>query len=233
MRFPRAPGPGRMLRTVLAALLLTGLTIGSAVPVSASPASATGVRGSAAAIHSGVLVYLTFGGFNTSGAGSPSSALNIAPGAVGASFHWIQTTSGVGGGHPGIAQAQIAALVLGFSAFTRVQVLTPPSSNATGWINLSSDFSEVRYLAEGLYQVVGTVTGQDGSTLWQESFYVHVVSPFHFVVINIVLVAIAVYEVYNIAKLGSTKLLKRPETSPTPPEAMPEEMAAEAGKGKP
>jgi hypothetical protein len=235
MRFPRGGVPGRKLRPVVVAALLAAVTLLGATPASGSANRGSGVRTDAALVQNGVLATLTFGGLNTSGAGSPSSALNLPPGAIAASFHWtdVPGLNPVGGGHTSIAQGEIAAMVLGFSAFTRVQVLSPPDPNASGWINLSSDFSEVRYLAEGLYEVTGTLTGQDGSTVWQQSFYVHVVSPYHLVAINVLLVAIAIYEIYNIAKLGSTRSLKKPETSPTPPEAMPEELAHEAGKGKP
>ncbi|MCI4344772.1 MAG: hypothetical protein L3J87_04010 [Thermoplasmata archaeon] len=233
MRSPRWGSPGPKLRPVVAAAFLAVVALLSVTPAAGTPVSTLTVRPSAALEQNGVVGTLDFGGFNTSGAGSPSTALTIAPGAVAATFHWLQTVSSVGGGRQAIAQAQLVAVVLGFSAFTRVQVLSPPDPNATGWINLSSDFSEVRYLAEGLYEVTGSLVAQGGSTLWQQSFYVHVVSPYHLVAINVLLVAIAIYEIYSIAKLGSTKSVRKPETSPTPPEAMPEELANEAGKGKP
>jgi hypothetical protein len=231
MRFPRGGVSGRRLRLSVGAALLVALTILGAMPVSGASTYTGSSRPSNLTSANGLSGSLSFSGFATTGAGTPSSALTVGPGSVSASFHWDQSARSQG--HLAIAQAQIEALVFGFSAFTRVQVLTPPTSNVTGWVNMSSDFSIVRYLAEGLYQVVGTLTAQDGSTIWQESFYVHVVSSYHFVVINILLVLIAVYEVYNIAKLGSTRALKKPETSPTPPEAIPEEMSKDAGKGEP
>ncbi|MCI4350975.1 MAG: hypothetical protein L3K15_05625 [Thermoplasmata archaeon] len=230
MSFPRGGFPGPRFRLPVGAAVLVALTILGAVPASGATTFAGAARPSNVTSVSGLTASLSFSGFTTTGAGSPSSALTVSPGSVSASFHWDDTARAQ---HIPIAQAQIAALVFGFSAFTRVQVLQPANSNATGWVNLSSDFSIVRFLAEGVYQVVGSLTAQDGSTVWQESFYVHVVSTYHLVVINIVLILIAVYEVYNIAKLGSTRTYKKPETSPTPPEAVPEEMAKDAGKEGP
>jgi hypothetical protein len=71
-----------------------------------------------------------------------------------------------------------------------------------GSITLTSDFSQDQYLFEGVYQVEGTLYDQ-GQAIWNTTFYVWIQAPDHLTVVNIALILIAIFEIYQIAALGS------------------------------
>jgi hypothetical protein len=163
---------------------------------------------------------LTFNGLETSGATSPSSALPVAPGIARTTFSWRDQPVGGAAAIP-VAQAQLQAFVFDFAAFSRVQTPTPAITSVTGQINLTGDFSTTQYLVEGVYQLEGTLTASNGSIIWSEYFYIHVEAPLHLTVLNLILVAIALWEIYAIAKLGSAP--------PTKPSAESSETKEAAG----
>lgn len=156
---------------------------------------------------------LTFNGLQTVGATSVANALSVSPGIVTASFSWQDLVPV--GTSASVAQAQLLGYVFGFAAYNRVQVAS--NTSAAGSINLSGDFSQVRYVAEGVYELVGQLTATNGSTIWSETFYIHVLSTDHLTVVNIVLIAIFLWEVYAIAKLRSPPRLKKGGDSSMPP----------------
>jgi hypothetical protein len=194
--------------------------LASAAPVGVSPAFPGLPSGSGGYVNGSVL----FNGVNPSGATTISKAIATSwTSKFSLNYSW--TSRGGKFGNPvSIAQGIMQVIYFGTALATRTQVQSPPITSANGHLNMTSSFSQYQYLFEGLIAVTVSLQASNGSTAWQESFYVHVTQPFHIVAVNVVLIALFLYELYAIATAGKAEL---PEKEPSPPKS-PEEKPPES-----
>lgn len=86
----------------------------------------------------------------------------------------------------------------------------------SGTINLSSDLRSDQDPFEGVYQVQASLFDL-GHAIWNTTFYVWIQAPGHITIINIALVIIGFFEIYQIAALGSVRVARKQMGIETPP----------------
>jgi hypothetical protein len=192
-------------------LAVAALALGSVLGLSALPSPNAHLQ---PAQSSGVSATIFFNGNNVAGHSSAGSALVTSfSGDFSTRFVW-QSNSG----RSSVTQGEISILFFGASIGTSSVVMTETGTN--GSITLTSDFTQNKYLYEGVYEIQATLLN-NGSTLVQQDFYVWVQATDHLTVVNIVLVLIVLLEIYQIAALGSVK--KARSQLGLPPKAPPSE----------
>lgn len=221
MRWARPPRGRLGLVTTVLVLVAVGLMLNFPVPAKASPSAP------AATVHpaAGRAYAVTWNGVDVSTAGTPSSALAIDfTQTANLFFNWTSAPSGSAGA-VAINDARLQMFYFGFAVSTRDQILSTPDYNLSGHIPLSWAPFSVGYVLEGVYLLTASFVEPNGSTAWSENFYVRANAPLGFVaVIPIVLLVIAVYEVYALARSGRYAALGGKGASPppsSPPPASP------------
>jgi len=212
---PRARRPavragvwGAVFALAVVALLLN-------VPVLARAAPATGpasIRPAAASPYN-----VTWNGVDVSTAGSSSSAISIDfSQTANLLFNW--NVAGVS-----ISDARLQMYYFGFAVSTRDQVVNNPVPCAVASCSIPLSWTplSVNYVLEGVYRLTASFIAPNGTTMFSENFYVRGNAPYGFVaLIPIILLLIAVYEVYALVRSGRYAALGRKSTPP-PPAAPP------------
>lgn len=127
-------------------------------------------------------------------------------GAFSTAFTWTPT----GSGGLTVTQAEIQLLFFGTSIATSSGQFLKLGANS---YTLSSDFTQNRYIYEGVYEIVATLSN-NGTTLYSQGFYVWIQATDHLTIINIVLILLLILEVYEVAALGRMKIPKQPAAAP-------------------
>jgi hypothetical protein len=115
-----------------------------------------------------------------------------------------------------VNKAELTVLFLGATVGTTSNSLQGEGAQTHGQINITSGFSQDKYLFEGIYQVEASLFDQ-GQAIWNETFYVWVQAPDHLTIVNIALILIGFFEIYQIAALGSTRVARKELGLDNPP----------------
>lgn len=177
--------------------------------VAVVPASTTnGVTGSA-----------TWNGVNVAAANSTSSAFSLSfNAAVTVLFGWSQAPTGAARWEVNDARLQI--FYFGFALATRdiTTSVGSPNGNLTmgNWST-----GPLEYILEGSYELTASLLA-NGTTVWSQSFWVDVQAAFYILAaLPIVLILIAIYELYGVATVGKQVMLKRQKRGGPPPSSPP------------
>jgi len=201
----RNPHLGLWLAGIAAALVLV-LVLGPMVP---APAGPSGVRSSvegAASVPaaSDFSASVTFQGTAVANHTTTGTAI---PTSFGGNF--LTVFNWQSPGQPTLVdKGEVIVLFLGAAVGTSSSSIQGAQPAGSGTINLSSDFSQDKYLFEGVYQVQASLFDR-ATAIWNTTFYVWVQAPDHFTVINIALILIGIYEIYQIAALGSVRVARK------------------------
>jgi hypothetical protein len=214
------------LAIAVLAFAIVGLLLSVPTPVGAS----TATRSASVSPSAGATGTVTWNGVDVSTLGSATSALAIDfSQSANLLYKWSNVPS------PGINDARLQMFYFGFAVATRDVTLSIPQT--TGSVPLNWTPLSIGYVLEGVYRLTASVIAPNGTTMWSENFYVRGNAPLGFVaVIPIVLLLIAIYEVYALVRSGRYAALGRKETPPpstppssgTPPPASSKEAEAPA-----
>lgn len=147
---------------------------------------------------------VTFDSRATVAHGSPSSAV---PGSFArqlvANYSWSVPT---GAAPVTVTAARLYLRLLGLSIATKevdVENAQPTvAGGPTGNLSLVEDLSQYTYLVEGLYLATASIYANGTqSLLWTESFYVSIAGPSHLTAVFVLLLAIGLYEAYELATI--------------------------------
>jgi hypothetical protein len=130
-------------------------------------------------------------------------------------FHWQTHGTAV----LNLTDARRAMYLLGFPIVTRdvAPVTGTPAFGGTFVMNWAP--GELTYAFEGLFRLTATIFAANGSSAFSENFYVKVTAPDSLLaILPIALIALGIYEVYNLAVSGRQALLPG-RGSPTPAKA--------------
>lgn len=122
-------------------------------------------------------------------------------GAFSTAFTWTPT----GAGGLTVTQAEIQLLFFGTAIGTSSGQFLKIGANS---YTLSSDFTQNRYIYEGVYEIVATLSN-NGTTLYSQDFFVWIQATDHLTIINIVLILLLILEVYEVAALARMKVPKK------------------------
>jgi len=126
-----------------------------------------------------------------------------------------------------ISDARLQMYYFGFAMSTRDQIVTNPVAKASGSIPLTWTPISINYVLEGAYRLTASFLAPNGTTMFSENFYVRGNAPLGFVaLVPIVLLLIAIYEVYGILRSGRYAAIGRKPSAP-PPAAPPASPATE------
>lgn len=154
------------------------------------------------------------------GASSPGSAISTSFGSpINIQFVWSNVPSPTSASF-GITDAVLHVVYLGQNVWTKDQAFNPALASSSGQYNLSSDLTGSRYFVEGLFLVQAVLLSNSQGQVWSESFYVHVVAPYHIVAATIGLGLLGLYEVIALVRVGPHALPKaasQPVAEPAPP----------------
>jgi hypothetical protein len=123
-----------------------------------------------------------------------------------------------------LTDARLGMYFLGFPIVTRDVGPIGRSAGASGQFDMNWAPGELTYAFEGLFRLTATIFAPNGSSAFSENFYVKVTAPADVVaILPIALLALGVYEAYNLAISGRQALLPgRPSLpAPTAPAAPP------------
>jgi hypothetical protein len=157
---------------------------------------------------------LSFQGIPVANHTTPGAAIVTSFGAKFSSqFHWAS---------PGqatlITQGTLSVIFLGAQVGTSANSIQGAVPALSGYLNLSSDFTQDRYLFEGVYAVQASLFDH-GQALWNTTFYVWVQAPDHLTIINVALLLIGIFEIYQIAALGSSRVARKELGLTSPPKS--------------
>ncbi len=216
---------GALLTVGVVAVAIAGLLLATpfseAGPVSprAGPASGT------------VSNVLTWNGANVASNGGVSSALSIDL-AQQANVRYNWSAAPLTGGPVTVSDARLQMFYFGFAVATRDVTISNPMPSLGGNIVLNWTPIAVSYVLGGAYRLTASLLTPNGTTVWSENFYVKGNAPYGILaVLPILLLLIAVYEAYLLARSGRFATRSVPPSAPTTPPASPE--SAEEPSGAP
>ena len=211
MRLSRHHRPRVSLAIAVLAFGLVGLLLN----IPASSAASSSPRSSAVQPAAGVFGDVTWNGVDISTLGTISSALTIDfSQSANLYYNWSNVPA------PGINDARLQMFYFGFAVATRDVSLSAPLQ--TGHVPLNWTPLSIGSVLEGVYRLTASVIAPNGTTMWSEDFYVRGNAPLGILaVIPIVLLLIAVYEIYALVRSGRYAALGRKPAAPpeTPPPA--------------
>jgi hypothetical protein len=208
---------GLVLPAVAAFLLIFLVAAG---PLGASAGLTSGLRSSlssssVAPASSDFSASLTFQGVDTSAHSSAGSAITASFGHVFTSvFTWKSPDQATL-----VTKGTLSVLFLGATIGTTSNSLQGAVPAENGSITLTSNFGQDQYLFEGVYQLQASLF-DNGQAIWNNTFYVWVQAPYHLTVVNVALILISLFEIYQIAALGSVYAARKQlgiEKPPAPP----------------
>jgi len=218
------PTPRRAARSLLAGAVLVAIVVSLLanvpVPLGSSSRAVFAVEPSA-----GTAYTVTWNGDNVDSYGTLSAARSIDfTQSVSLNYNWTGSVPVT------ISDARLQMFYFGFAMSTRDQIVNNPVAKATGSIPLSWTPLSINYVLEGVYKLTASFLAPNGTTMFSENFYVRGNAPLGFLaVVPIVLLLIAIYEVYGILRSGRYAMVGRKPAAP-PPEAPP---AAPTAEGAP
>ena len=218
LRRNRRQDPSRGRRVALAgALSLAFLTVLGSGLMDA-PAAATSPTGTPGGPTNTVTFATTFDGASTSTHDSAGTAL---PTTFDHPFSLQVAWSSHGGvlGTPSLVTvtgARVSLLLLNFATFTQETDLRNPAPAYAGTINMTLDFTQDRYLVEGVYLMSVTLLGQGGAGIASQTFYFHATATYHLVALNLGLAALILYEIVGVLTEGRRRA---PKSAPHAPPA--------------
>jgi len=191
------------------------LLVSVPVPSRASPIS----QPSTARPEAGTTWTVTWNNVDVTTASAASSALGIDfTSSANVLFNWSTGTSAT----ETVGSAQLQMFYFGFAVTTRTQTVNNPVASSSGSIPLSWTPLSIAYVLEGVYKITASFLAPNQTTLFSENFYVRANALLGFVAaIPIVLLLIAIYEVYALVRSGryaalGRKLAGSPPSSPPP-----------------
>jgi hypothetical protein len=217
MRFPRRPGRRLSFSGIAVAALVVLLLVSIPVPARASGSSSSLSPRAAAASPWTV----TWNNVNVRTAGSVTSALSIDfTQSANVLFNWSTGSTAT----VTINDARLQMFYFGFAVTTRDQNVNNPVAQSSGQIPLSWTPLSIAYVLEGVYKITASFIAPNGTTMFSESFYVRAAAIAGIVAaIPIVLLAIAIYEIYGLVISGRYAVPARRKEAPaaTPPSQTP------------
>ncbi|HKN05986.1 MAG TPA: hypothetical protein VJ021_00065, partial [Thermoplasmata archaeon] len=212
-------------RVSLAIAVLAFALVGLLLNIPASTSASSAPRSATVQPAAGVTGDVTWNGVDISTLGTISSALAIDfSQSANLYYNWSNVPA------PGINDARLQMFYFGFAVATRDVSLSV--ALVTGHVPLNWTPLSIGYVLEGVYRLTASVIAPNGTTMWSQDFYVRGNAPLGVLaVIPIVLLLIAVYEIYGLVRSGRYAALGRkaaspPETPPpssTPPQTPPKE----------
>jgi hypothetical protein len=179
------------------------------------PASTAPIRAESSPVTSSVV----FNGVNVASHDSLGSAIVTSfSGIFNTTFVWSSTGSKVF-----VTQGEVSLLFLGAAIGTSSQQV---AQDGQGTFTLMSDFTQNRYLFEGVYEIHATLQS-NATTVFAQNFFIWVQATNHLTVVNLALILIVLLEIWQIAALGSVKKARTqlgippPSQSPSPPPSTP------------
>jgi hypothetical protein len=192
-----------LLSVVLVLVFLLPYAVGA---ISGARAASPAVSPAQSSVVTGAAYW---NGINVDTAPNPSSAIdwsfdNIAT----VQFTWLGPLTG-----PGVSQAFLVILFLGFPVYTKQQVQT---AAPVGNINMTYDLTQFKWYLQGIYQIHAYLETPSGNSVWSEDFYVRVAQPYDITVATVGLLLLTIAELYMIATVGPRALDKmRKQPPPT------------------
>jgi len=194
----------------------------------ADPAASPAGNCSGAQASFGIAAQLTWNGVNVCSATNRSSALSVDfTSSASLVYNWNST----GGTLPtplNLTDARLQMFYFGFAVSTRDVVKSGTTPATTGTFDMNWNPGELTYVLAGLYKLTASLLAPNGTTVWSESFFVKATAPYGFLAaLPIILILIAIYELYSVARSGRQAALGgkgKPPESP-PPESPPPEGA--------
>ncbi len=195
------------LFTLLPALSAAGPTGPTAASNCSNAQSSYGVAGN-----------VTWNGANICTSTSSSSALSVD---LSQTDHLRYNWSVSAGPSLNITDARLAMFYFGFPVATRDVTQTGARVSTSGTIAMDWTPGAISFVLAGLYSLTASLLDSNGTTVWSESFFVNVTAPYTILaVLPIVLLLIAVYEIYSVARSGRQAALGR-KAPPSPPRETP------------
>ncbi len=214
MGVPRPPRSS--LRAALAVAFLVA-AVGGMIAVSAWSAPAPSASPqprivAASPAAGGLTVSVTFAGQAIGNASTESSAFRVGYGAsVNVIYTWSQGL--LAGTAWSINDARLQVFYFGFALGTRDILSTVGQTSGTLTMGNWST-GPLEYVLEGTFQLTASLIATNGTTAWSQTFWVYLAAPFYILaVLPIVLVIIAVYEVYALATCGKYAAIGKGGTS--------------------
>jgi len=211
-------GSGRW-RSVTSLGLVSALVLLAFVPAlpltaAAGSSPTTSSRGE---VGPGFAAVVYWNGANVAGAGTPSSAITLGSySQVTVRYFWNYSNSPAGFS---MSDARLAMTYFGFALSTRDVTPIQGASASSGSFDMSWSAGAIEYVLSGMYRLTATLFSANGSTVWSEDFYVHLVPPFAIgAIVPLLLIVILVVELIAVARSGRQALLKsKPGTGAPPP----------------
>lgn len=169
----------------------------------------------------GVAGAVTWNGASVASSSSISSALTTN---FGSSINLVYTwRSASGAGAPfNISDARLQMFYFGFALATRDVINSNPRADLGGTFNMSWDPGVLQWVLAGTYGVTASLLAPNGTTMWSEAFFVRVTAPGGVgAVLPILLILIALYEVYSLARSGRQAVFGKPAPASSPPASPP------------
>ena len=197
-------------------LIVPALSMAGASPAPSVTPYAAGCAGTP--VSNGISANVLWNGVNVCSYSSASSSLSVDfSQSADIRYFWNATA----GSAVPLNDARLQMFYFGFSLATRDEVASSPETG-TGSFDLSWTPGVLTYVLEGLYGLTASLVAPNGSVLWSENFFVTATAPYSILaVLPIVLVLIAIYEVYALAVSGRQAALGR--KPPAPPPSAPAE----------
>lgn len=228
-----APVRAKVPRQATLALLLVSVVVGVFLiaPSGALAAAAAPAPHAVATVEpaaSGLSAYATWNGVNVATAANASAAFRMSFGAnVTVIFYWTQAT---GSAPIAVDDARLQIFFFGFALGTRDITTVGAATSPLSMNNWNT--GPLQYILSGTYQLTASLLATNGSTVWSQSFWVNITAPYYILaLLPIVLILIAIYEVYALCTVGKYAMIGRPPKSsePTPPSpSSPTQDSAEA-----
>ena len=223
MRPPRSRRSRVGLAAAVLAFAVVALLVNVPLPAHAAPSA----RPSALQPAAGLTASVTWNGVNINTLGSASSALSID---FSQSASLVYNWSGGAAAGITINDARLQMYYFGFAVSTRDVTLS--IAEGTGSANLDWTPLSIDYVLEGVYRLTASLIAPNGTTMWSENFYVRGNAPFGILaVIPIVLLIIAVYEIYALVRSGRYAMLGRKGPPPSSEPGPSDKTAPAAGGG--
>lgn len=232
-----APVRAKVPRQATLALLLVSVVLGVFViaPSGALAAAAAPAPHAVAAVEpaSGLSAYATWNGVNVATAANASAAFRMSFGAnVTVIFYWTQAS---GSAPIAVDDARLQIFFFGFALGTRDITTVGAATSPLSMNNWNT--GPLQYILSGTYQLTASLLATNGSTVWSQSFWVNITAPYYILaLLPIVLILIAIYEVYALCTVGKYAMIGRPPKSgepatPTPSAPAPESAEATGSAG--
>ena len=212
----RVAGLGTLTFATVLVLVLPALS-SAITPVEARPSAGT-VGCAGTPVSNGVSANVLWNGVNVCSYSSASSSLSV-DFSKSADIRYFWNASGAAS--VSVNDARLAMFYFGFALVTRDQIASVAESGG-GDFDMSWTPGALTYVLEGLYGLTASLIAPNGSTLWSEPFFVTAAAPLSLLaVLPIILLVLAIYEVYSLAVSGRQVAFGRgraPASAPAPTE---------------